>query len=63
MAARNTTGIECNEVAGGAGLTYRTAGATLATALHSWFDAQVSAHGPDAMAGLMHHDLGSMMQQ
>ncbi len=55
--------IDYKEVAGGAELTYRTAETKLATALHSWFDAQVSDHGPDAMAGHMHHDHGSMMKQ
>lgn len=54
--------IDYKEVAGGAELTYRTADASLATALHSWFDAQVSDHGPDAMAGPMQHDHGSMMK-
>ena len=53
--------IDYKEVAGGAELTYRTADTKLVTALHSWFDAQVSDHGPDAMAG--HHDHGSMMKQ
>ncbi|MBX3618965.1 MAG: aspartate carbamoyltransferase [Rhizobacter sp.] len=53
--------IDYKDVAGGAELTYRTADARLVTALHSWFDAQVSDHGPDAMAGHMHHD-GSMMK-
>jgi hypothetical protein len=52
--------IDYKEVSGGAELTYRTADTQLATALHSWFDAQVSDHGPDAMAGHMHHDHGSM---
>ena len=55
--------IDYKEVAGGAELTYRTADARLATALHSWFDAQVSDHGPDAMAGHMHNDHGSMMKR
>lgn len=55
--------IDYKEVAGGAELTYRTADAKLATALHSWFDAQVSDHGPDAMAGHMHHDHGAMTKE
>lgn len=54
--------IDYKEVAGGAELTYRTEDARLATALHRWFDAQVSDHGPDAMAGHMHHDHDSMMK-
>ena len=51
--------IGYRDVTGGAELTYRTADAKLASALQSWFDAQVSDHGPDAMAGHMHHDHGS----
>lgn len=43
------------EVKGGAELAYRTSDATLATALHQWFDAQLSDHGSDAMAGPQHH--------
>lgn len=55
--------IDYKEVTGGAELTYRTADAKLATALHSWFDAQVSDHGPDAMAGHVHHDHGAMTKE
>lgn len=55
--------IDYKDVAGGAELTYRTADARLATALHRWFDAQVSDHGPDAMAGHRHQDHGSMMKE
>jgi hypothetical protein len=47
--------IEYQNVTGGAELTYRTADARLVTALHTWFDAQVSDHGDDAMAGHMPH--------
>jgi hypothetical protein len=32
-------------------------------ALHQWFDAQLSDHGADAMAGHMHHDHGVMSKQ
>jgi transposase-like protein len=39
----------------GAELIYKTADAGLVSALHTWFDAQVSDHGDDAMAGHMHH--------
>lgn len=35
----------------GAELTYSTADPPLVTALHDWFDAQVSDHGKDAVAG------------
>lgn len=47
--------IAYQEVEGGAELTYRTANAKLVTALHAWFDAQLSDHGADAMAGHQHH--------
>ncbi|OGA99620.1 MAG: aspartate carbamoyltransferase [Burkholderiales bacterium RIFCSPHIGHO2_12_FULL_61_11] len=43
------------EVEGGAELTYRTGSAKLAAALHAWFEAQLSDHGADAMAGHEHH--------
>lgn len=47
--------IGYKDVAGGAELTYRTADAKLVAALHEWFDAQLSDHGADAMAGHHHH--------
>lgn len=43
------------DVAGGAGLTYRTSNDDLVKALHSWFNAQLSDHGADAMEGHQHH--------
>jgi hypothetical protein len=54
--------IDYKDVKAGAELTYRTADAKLVTALHQWFDAQLSDHGADAMAGHMHHDHGAMMK-
>ncbi len=39
----------------GAQLTYRSADPALVSALHAWFDAQLSDHGPDAVAGHEHH--------
>lgn len=42
-------------VDGGAELTYRTSDAVTVAALHKWFDAQLSDHGADAMAGQRHH--------
>lgn len=50
--------VDYKDVRGGAELTYRTADATLVAALHAWFDAQLSDHGADAMAGHQHpmHD-------
>jgi len=35
----------------GAEIAYRTKDATLIAALHTWFDAQLSDHGPDAVEG------------
>lgn len=54
--------IDYKDVDAGAELTYRTADAKLAAALHEWFDAQLSDHGADAMAGHMDHDHGAMMK-
>ena len=51
--------IEYTEVVGGAELSYRTSDPVLVTALHQWFDAQLSDHGPDAMEGQQHRH-GSM---
>jgi len=47
--------IDYQDVKGGAELRYRTADPSLVAALHAWFDAQLSDHGPDAMAGHQHH--------
>lgn len=52
--------IDYKEVKAGAELHYRTADAKLVSALHQWFDAQLSDHGADAMAGHVHHDHGAM---
>ena len=50
------------DVVGGAALTYRTTSAALVTALHKWFDAQLSDHGADAVAGQhQHHQHGQAM--
>jgi hypothetical protein len=54
-AALGSIAIRYQDVKGGAELSYRTADATLVAALHRWFDAQLSDHGADAMAGHMHH--------
>ena len=40
-----------SDVKGGAELRYRTTDAKLAAAVHKWFDAQLSDHGPDATDG------------
>ena len=47
--------ITYREVAGGAELSYATAEPGLVQALHAWFDAQLSDHGSDAMAGHAAH--------
>jgi hypothetical protein len=47
--------ITYRDVEGGAELTYTTQDAPLVAALHAWFDAQLSDHGRDAMAGHGHH--------
>jgi hypothetical protein len=51
-------GISYRNVPGGAQLSYRTRRPELVSALHEWFDAQLSDHGPDAMAGHEHHHAG-----
>lgn len=43
----------------GAQLTYSTDAPELVDALHAWFAAQLSDHGPDAMAGHLHPGHGS----
>ncbi|NEX64640.1 aspartate carbamoyltransferase [Noviherbaspirillum galbum] len=43
--------IVYQDVKGGAQLIYRTKEASLVTALHQWFDAQLSDHGKDAVHG------------
>lgn len=52
--------IDYKDVDGGAELSYRTADAKLVAALQKWFDAQLSDHGADAMAGHPHHQHGEM---
>jgi hypothetical protein len=55
--------IEYKDLEGGAELTYRTTDAKLVLALHEWFDAQLSDHGADAMAGHQHHQHDQTKQQ
>ena len=38
----------------GAQLAYSTGSTALVAALHAWFDAQLSDHGPDATGGQAH---------
>lgn len=46
--------IDYADVPGGAQLSYSTKAPRLVKALHAWFDAQLSDHGPDAMEGHSH---------
>lgn len=49
--------ISYQDVVGGAELRFSTTNVRLVEALHTtWFDAQLSDHGADAMAGHHHHD-------
>jgi hypothetical protein len=54
-ASPGAVSVSYAEVQGGAELTYGTNDARLVAALHRWFDAQLSDHGPDAMQGHRHH--------
>lgn len=50
--------VRYGELPNGAQIEYSTKSETLVAALHDWFDAQLSDHGADAMAGhdqTMHH--------
>lgn len=47
--------ISYKKIEGGAQLTYKTANSVLVSALHKWFDAQLSDHGKDAKAGHAGH--------
>ena len=54
--------IAYQDIKGGADLTYKTSIPDLVTALHAWFDAQLSDHGADAMSGHAHHHTTSTGQ-
>jgi hypothetical protein len=47
--------IRYRDIPRGGELSYATTDADLVAALHQWFDAQLSDHGHDAMAGHPHH--------
>ena len=49
------------DIDGGAELAYRTKDSSLVTALHAWFDNQVSDHGADAVQGDEHSHSHVMM--
>jgi hypothetical protein len=53
-AAPGAISVNYMDVARGAQLTYTTVDAKLVSALHQWFDAQLSDHGHDAMSGHRH---------
>jgi hypothetical protein len=55
--------IDYQNVVGGAQLTYTTQSASLAAALHQWFDAQLTDHGQDAMPGHTGHGAGTASQK
>jgi hypothetical protein len=59
-AAPGAISVDLADVPGGAELTYTTRDAGLVTALHRWFDAQLSDHGADAMRGRHPHHGGGM---
>ena len=51
--------IRYQDLDNGGELRFSTRNASLVAALHQWFDAQLSDHGADAMAGHMHdHKMG-----
>ena len=50
--------ITYKDIKGGGELTYRSDDPKLVSSLHTWFDAQLSDHGADAMDGHMHHRQG-----
>lgn len=54
--------IEYREIRDGAELVYRSQKPELVAAIGDWFDAQLSDHGTDAIAGHMHHHPGMQMQ-
>jgi hypothetical protein len=47
--------ITYRDINGGVELSYAAANAALVAALHRWFDAQLSDHDKDAMAGHAGH--------
>ncbi|WP_228772604.1 aspartate carbamoyltransferase [Cupriavidus necator] len=46
------------DIARGGELSFRTTEPSLVSALHAWFDAQLSDHGADAIEGHAHHHSG-----
>ncbi|WP_372526855.1 aspartate carbamoyltransferase [Piscinibacter sp.] len=62
VAPSGAVSVTYADVQGGAELTYGTSDVRLVAALHRWFDAQLSDHGPDAIQGHRHHH-GAMSMQ
>ena len=56
-APRGALNIDYRDLPNGGEIVYRTNDPRLISALHEWFDAQLSDHGHDAMAG---HETGMM---
>ena len=54
-APREALRVEYRDLPDGAEVTYVATTPAIATALHEWFDAQVSDHGHDATDHLKHH--------
>jgi hypothetical protein len=50
-------GINYKDLPDGGQIRYSTSNTTLVTALHRWFDAQLSDHGADAKQGHEHHGM------
>ncbi len=48
-AGANRISVRYSELSDGATITFRTSDASLISALHRWFSAQISDHGHDAM--------------
>lgn len=64
QAKRGELGVQYAAIDGGGQVTYTTSNSKLVEALHQWFDAQLSDHGADAMAGHHgHHDHAKMNEQ
>jgi hypothetical protein len=51
--------IRYQDLNNGGQVRYSTSNASLVAALHRWFDAQLSDHGADAMAGHEHGHMGN----
>jgi len=47
--------IDYQNIEGGAQLTYQATDARLVSALHQWYDAQLTDHGKDAISGPANH--------